>query len=250
MRYRRDKSAGVIVFHRGEDDCRFLLLLSRLTKRPLWEFPKGGVDEGETLHQAALRELQEETGIGASDIRMVEGFEHREEYRFTSGKGDTRTLVRKEVIYFLAEAGITDVRLSAHEASQFVWLPVDEALRKLKYKARREMLRKAAVASGCMSQGAEGEEEPANEPVRREGRKAGQKGAPAKDRRRRDGPGREGGRPDGPPSGAAAPQGTEVGAAPAGPPPGSEGAGAEAPAGEAPGARRTARRRSRGRRRR
>ncbi|HSJ24463.1 MAG TPA: NUDIX domain-containing protein [Longimicrobiales bacterium] len=149
MRYRRDKSAGVIVFHRGEDDCRFLLLLSRLTKRPLWEFPKGGVDEGETLQQAALRELQEETGLQGGDIRLLDGFEHREEYRFTSGKGDSRILVRKEVTYFLGEAASTDVQLSAHEASQFVWLPLDAALRKLKYKARREMLKKAAERAGC-----------------------------------------------------------------------------------------------------
>lgn len=149
MRYRRDKSAGVIVFHRDESGCRFLLLLSRLTKRPLWEFPKGGVDPGETVAEAALRELREETGLAPESIRLIDEFEHREEYRFTSGKGDSRTLVRKEVTYFLAESSSMDVTLSAHEASQYAWLPLDEAIRKLKYKARREMLRRAAEAAGC-----------------------------------------------------------------------------------------------------
>ncbi|MGH7446001.1 MAG: bis(5'-nucleosyl)-tetraphosphatase [Longimicrobiales bacterium] len=149
MRYRRDRSAGVIVFHRRDAGCRFLLLLSRLTKRPLWEFPKGGVDDGETLAQAALRELQEETGLGSDSIRIVDEFQHREEYRFTSGRGDGRTLIRKEVTYFLAESLSTDVKLSAHEASQFAWLPLDDAIRKLKYKARREMLREAARIAGC-----------------------------------------------------------------------------------------------------
>jgi bis(5'-nucleosidyl)-tetraphosphatase len=149
MRYRRDKSAGVIVFHRSAEGCVFLLLLSRLTKRPLWEFPKGGVDAGETLTQAALRELHEETGLAETEITIIPEFEHREEYRFTSGKGDGRTLVRKEVTYFLAESRSTDVRLSAHEASQFAWLPLEDAIRKLKYKARRDMLRDAAAAAGC-----------------------------------------------------------------------------------------------------
>lgn len=150
MRYRRDKSAGVIVFHRGDTGCRFLLLLSRLTKRPLWEFPKGGVDSGETLTEAALRELREETGLERESIRMIDGFQHREEYRFTSGKGDSRLLIRKEVTYFLAESLSTDVRLSVHEASQFAWLPLDDAARKLKYKARRDMLREAARFAGCV----------------------------------------------------------------------------------------------------
>jgi bis(5'-nucleosidyl)-tetraphosphatase len=170
MRYRRDSSAGVIVFHRDERGCRFLLLLSRLTKRPLWEFPKGGIDEGESATQAALRELQEETGMSGDDIRLVPEFQHREEYRFTSGQGDNRTLVRKEVTYFLAEARTVDVRLSAHEASQYAWLPVEEAARKLKYKARRDMLRKAAATAGCL-----GDDERREE--RREERRAERKAA-------------------------------------------------------------------------
>lgn len=153
MRYRRDKSAGVIVFHRHDAGCRFLLLLSRLTKRPLWEFPKGGVDAGETLEQAALRELLEETGLGAAEITLIPPFQHREEYRFSSGQGDARTLIRKEVTYFLAESSSLEVRLSAHEASQYAWLPLDEAIRKIKYKARREMLRQAAISAGCSSEG-------------------------------------------------------------------------------------------------
>jgi 8-oxo-dGTP pyrophosphatase MutT (NUDIX family) len=151
MRYRRDKSAGVIVFHRDPTGCRFLLLLSRLTKRPLWEFPKGGVDRGETLEQAALRELMEETGLQAENVRMIPDFQYREEYRFTSGKEAARILIRKEVTYFLAESLSTEVRLSAHEASQFAWLPLDEAIRKIKYRARRQMLREAAIVAGCMS---------------------------------------------------------------------------------------------------
>ena len=151
MRYRRDVSAGVIVFHRDSDGCRFLLLLSKLTKRPLWEFPKGGVDEGESLLQAALRELEEETGLAGSQVRIIEGFEHKEDYRFTSGKEEDRIFVRKAVTYFLAEVALTDIRLSAHEASDFAWLSPAEARVKLRYAARRRMLDAAAAIAGCGS---------------------------------------------------------------------------------------------------
>ena len=149
MRYRRDVSAGVIVFCRGSDGCRFLLLLSKLTKRPLWEFPKGGVDEGETLLQAALRELEEETGLSQKQVQIVAGFEYKEDYRFTSGKEEDRVFVRKAVTYFLAEAAHTDIRLSAHEASEFAWLSLSEARTKLRYAARRRMLDEAAAIAGC-----------------------------------------------------------------------------------------------------
>ena len=33
-----------------------------------WQMPQGGIDTGETLRQAALRELREEVGTGQADI--------------------------------------------------------------------------------------------------------------------------------------------------------------------------------------
>lgn len=149
MRYRRDTSAGIVVFHRSHDECRFLLLLSRLTKRPLWEFPKGGVDAGETALRAALRELEEETGLGEPDVRLVPGFERREAYRFTIPSQEGRTLVHKQVTYFLAEAFHDDVEPSASEIHQFAWLPPEEAIRRLRYTERRRILEAAARMAGC-----------------------------------------------------------------------------------------------------
>lgn len=149
MRYRHDISAGVIVFHRGDGGCRFLLVLSRLTKRPLWEFPKGGVDAGESLQEAAMRELLEETGLRPEDVRMVAGFERREEYRFTTGDNNRKTLIRKEVTYYLAEALRTEVRIAEDEASEYAWLSLKDALRKLRYPGRRALLEEAARAAGC-----------------------------------------------------------------------------------------------------
>ncbi len=148
MRERRDVSAGVIVFQRTADGCRFLLLRSRLTRRPLWEFPKGGLNAGETLQQAALRELEEETGLARRDVRLVAGFEHAEDYRFVAGDDSERTFIRKRVTYYLAEAKRTEVTLS-EESSRFAWLSLADAQRKLRYKSRRVLLENAAEAASC-----------------------------------------------------------------------------------------------------
>ncbi len=52
------KSCGIIVFKR--DPLEFLLM-----RHPTrWDLPKGHVDPGETDLECALRELEEETGIG------------------------------------------------------------------------------------------------------------------------------------------------------------------------------------------
>ena len=56
QRFRYVRAAGGIV----TDDNGLLLLIRRNGR---WDLPKGKVEEGETLRQAALREVEEETGI-------------------------------------------------------------------------------------------------------------------------------------------------------------------------------------------
>jgi bis(5'-nucleosidyl)-tetraphosphatase len=143
MRYERHASAGIIVFYRSADGLQFLLLLSRLTKRPLWEFPKGGVDAGESPLDAALRELREETGLTAGDVTLVPSFERTEDYRFTTGKGSDRTIIRKQVTYFLAEARHQEVSISTDEVSEFEWVDQAIAEKRIRYPERRRMLKEA-----------------------------------------------------------------------------------------------------------
>ena len=48
---------------------KFLLLQNKSWSTDWWKFPQGGVNEGETLEQAAFRELKEETG--SDDFKVV-----------------------------------------------------------------------------------------------------------------------------------------------------------------------------------
>ena len=146
VRHQRHKSAGVIVYRRAGDECLFLLVLSKLTKRALWEFPKGGVEKGETLKQAALRELVEETGIAENEVQLDAQFQRTEDYRFTAGDDGQRTLIHKQVTYFLGETSKTEVVLSAKESSEFAWLALPEALKRVRYAKRKRLLNDAAAA--------------------------------------------------------------------------------------------------------
>src|SRR5947209_4566819 len=63
--------AGFVVYLRTSEGIKFLLLYRRGS---YWNFPKGHFEPGESTIDAALRELEEETGIKKSELRIVPNF--------------------------------------------------------------------------------------------------------------------------------------------------------------------------------
>jgi putative (di)nucleoside polyphosphate hydrolase len=48
-----------------------ILLGERVDRSGAWQFPQGGVDEGETLAEALIRELREEISLGPSAYQIL-----------------------------------------------------------------------------------------------------------------------------------------------------------------------------------
>lgn len=139
MRRVSQTAAGVVLYRDGGEARRYLLMRSALTRRPIWEFPKGGVEAGETEAQAAVRELWEESGIAESQISLREGYREEERYVFTQGQGEERTLIVKKVIYFLATTDEDRVVIS-REAEDYRWATYDEAMRLIRFPGKRHVL--------------------------------------------------------------------------------------------------------------
>lgn len=52
---------GIILIHVNDFEENFLLVWSKKSRK--WGFPKGGMEEGETFQETAIREFYEETGF-------------------------------------------------------------------------------------------------------------------------------------------------------------------------------------------
>jgi len=135
---REERSAGFLIFQRRSDapppgDLRFLLL----DYGRHWDFAKGHVDKGETDLEAAVRELREETGI--REFTPVPDFQQEIVYFFRSGR---HGLIRKTVVFFLAEVTKTDVILSEEHVG-YDFLPFEQAVKRATFAAAKELLRAA-----------------------------------------------------------------------------------------------------------
>lgn len=114
--------AGILQNGRGQ-----ILVCERMYVADAWQFPQGGVDEGETHEQAIGRELWEEIGVVPEDYRIVE---KRGPYRYLFGGGRTKKGFHgKEQVYFLCEFLGPDSRINvATEHPEFrAWKWIEPA---------------------------------------------------------------------------------------------------------------------------
>jgi 8-oxo-dGTP pyrophosphatase MutT (NUDIX family) len=127
-----EKSCGTVVFFKSVQ-VKYLLLQYEAGH---WDFVKGNVEPNESEADTVLRELNEETGIVAT--QLIEGFREQIQY-FYRRQGDT---IQKEVVFYLIQADTERVELSFEHVG-YEWLDYQHALERLTFKNAKEVLQKA-----------------------------------------------------------------------------------------------------------
>jgi len=134
-------SAGGIVVDGKTNQVLVLLRPDRQTPEGLPEIrlPKGHIEPGEDRRTAALREVQEEAGLQGLEIVADLG---RQRVEFDWGD---RHYIRDESAFLMVWP---DGAPSGPAESQFqpLWLPWEEARRRITFESEREWLRRAERA--------------------------------------------------------------------------------------------------------
>jgi len=152
-RTREEESAGGVVYRMIAGVPHFLLIRDSYRN---WGFPKGHLKKGEAPERAALREVSEETGLGALTLRGDAGT--IEWYFQFHGRR-----IHKRCRFFVMESPGGRTRPQKAEGiTQCKWLPSDEAMDCLSYENARGVLRRAIdlVGGGAQGPGGHGPEEP------------------------------------------------------------------------------------------
>jgi putative (di)nucleoside polyphosphate hydrolase len=102
-----------------------ILVCERINIKGAWQFPQGGVDDGETAEQALFRELQEEIGVRRE---LLEVLSTRGGYRYAFPKGRLKygIYAGQEQTYYLCRYTGTDADIDLcathQEFASFRWI--------------------------------------------------------------------------------------------------------------------------------
>ena len=101
-------------------------------KRILWSLPKGHIEEGETPEDAALREVQEETGI----VSVIEKSLGVIDFWFMAGG----KRIHKTVHHYLFRENGGVLAPQESEVDEVAWFPLSEIVDRLAYPDEKKLI--------------------------------------------------------------------------------------------------------------
>lgn len=133
-RARIERSAGGVVLRRIDGVLHVLLIRDPYDN---WGLPKGHLERGEGPRAAAVREVHEETGLQGVRVGMELGA--IDWYFRYEGR-----LIHKFCTFYLMASPRGEVEPAVDEGiSRCIWIPLDDAPRRISYDNAREMVERA-----------------------------------------------------------------------------------------------------------
>src|SRR5438309_7660578 len=129
-------SAGAIILREIEGELKIALAQHQRTDKT-WVLPKGHVEEGESLEQAALREIYEEAGLDNVQLIKHLGTIMRESLK---SNGD----VEQKTIHFYLAYAPGESQSQAPSDQRFIeadWFSPEEAIQLLPYESEQTFLK-------------------------------------------------------------------------------------------------------------
>lgn len=134
---RTQVSAGGVAFRKQGDQVEVALISVGNQRR--WQLPKGLVNKGETKEIAAVREVQEETGVDTELIRYIDKVEY---WYYAKEQGETIRF-HKFVFFYLLKYLSGDVMDHDQEVNEAAWMSIQDGIDRLSFESEKKILDQA-----------------------------------------------------------------------------------------------------------
>ena len=125
-------AGGLVVDLGGEVPRGALIGRTDRQGRLLWSLPKGHIEDGETAEQAALREVEEETGIAGEIVAELGTIDF---WFVAEGRR-----IHKTVRHFLMRRVGGELTDTDYEVDEVAWVPLPEIRGQLAYPDERGLV--------------------------------------------------------------------------------------------------------------
>lgn len=136
-------AGGVVCRENPAGHLEVVLIATKGGER--WALPKGLVEKGESLEDAARREVREETGLEAEIVERLKPVE----YWYWWSEGGEKVRYRKKVYFYLMSHTGGDVAQHDDEVDDARWFTLDEAIDRASYRSERDVLQQVRERGGC-----------------------------------------------------------------------------------------------------
>jgi putative (di)nucleoside polyphosphate hydrolase len=135
---------SIILLRKGKKDENMeVLIVHKPRKNDAWQIPQGGIEEGETMEEAARRELMEETGVTLQG--KLHPSKHHYQYDYPPGFiRAKRPKYRGQRLDFLTTfiPRSLSVQVDKRELDTHLWIDPSDLPKFLKRKEYREVVEK------------------------------------------------------------------------------------------------------------
>ena len=149
MPYKQPISTLVVIYTAALE----VLLLERADFPGFWQSVTGSRDGAESLHETAVREVREETGLNAKDYQLTDWQVTNEyaiyaawQHRYPPG-----TTHNTEHVFGLELPGMLAIQLSPREHLSYIWLPWQEAADKVFSPSNRTAILQLPLRTGSLN---------------------------------------------------------------------------------------------------
>ena len=126
----------VVAYAKTKEGIKYLILKRKFHWKG-WEFPKGGINFSESKKSSVRREILEETG---KKTLKVKGFNFHGKYNYKKRFPERKDFIGQAYSLYAAEIKYGNVKIDKMEHSSYIWLPFDEAVKKVTFINQKKSL--------------------------------------------------------------------------------------------------------------
>jgi putative (di)nucleoside polyphosphate hydrolase len=125
------QNVACIIVDEDYPNTNNIFIGKRIDMKNVWQFPQGGIDEGESAKEALIRELGEEVGLKSENIEIVASCPMWFQYNFPNFRWGNYIGQQQKYFLIKTDKKYIDIHMKNAEFSLYEFVEISDGLKKV-----------------------------------------------------------------------------------------------------------------------